>query len=445
MKCSIEADNLKAFAKKGESKDALAFSHAVLKNGLFDSAIDAKKIIDNPNVFNVEVKAGDITNQNQSGRCWMFAGLNAIRSIMFEKLGVKNIELSQAYLQFYDRLEKANFFYEWCLKNPEADLSAREYSYVLSLSVGDGGHWAMFANLVNKYGVVPQSEMPDWAVNKSTRELENYLGTIFANDYKDFRLAAKEGKSEEELRALKEEKLKNLYRFLVISLGVPPKKFTFEYVNKDDKAVRLKTLTPKAFYDEYIGEDLSSYVCLTNAPIAGFDDYVKYVAKNTNTIIGGDPVQVFNVSLDEFRESLIAALKGNTPVWFGAEVQAESMRSSGLLVKDIYRLGDITGIDDTLSKGERLDYKSVYCDHAMTFVGVNLDDKGVPNRYKVANSWGKDVGKDGYFIMDEAWFETYVYEIFVPRKYIKDELLKKYDDAPIVEVDPYFAIFALSD
>jgi len=445
MKEAIELSDLKGFAKKGETKDTLTYGRAILKNGLFESTIDAQKIIDNPNVFNVEVKAGDITNQNQSGRCWMFAGLNAIRSIVFEKFGVKNLELSQAYLQFYDRLEKANFFYEWCLKNPDADLSGREYGYVLSLCVGDGGHWAMFVNLVNKYGVVPLSEMPDWSVNKATRDFQNYLGTIFANDYKDFRKAFQEGKSEEELRKLKEEKLKKLYRFLAISLGVPPKKFVYEYVDKDEKAISLPSLTPKEFYDKYIGEDLSSYVCLTNAPIEGFDNYVKYVAKNTNNVVGGEPVQVFNVTLEEFRSSLVAALKGNTPVWFGAEVLAESNRSSGLLIKDLYCLHDISNIDDNLQKGERLDYKSAYCDHAMTFVGVNLDKKGMPNRYKVANSWGKDVGKEGFFIMDEAWFENYVYEIFVPRKYVSEELLKKYDEAKIIEVDPYFAIFALSD
>ena len=43
--------------------------------------------------FSIEIEAGEITNQKQSGRCWMFAALNIMRVEIMKKLKLKNMEL----------------------------------------------------------------------------------------------------------------------------------------------------------------------------------------------------------------------------------------------------------------------------------------------------------------------------------------------------------------
>ena len=67
---------------------------------------------------------------------------------------LKEFELSQAYLFFWDKLEKANYFLEQILDTTEEDLEGRLLQALLSSPVGDGGQWDMAANLVEKYGLV---------------------------------------------------------------------------------------------------------------------------------------------------------------------------------------------------------------------------------------------------------------------------------------------------
>lgn len=50
--------------------------------------------------------------------------------------------------------------------------------------------------------------------------------------------------------------------------------------------------------------------------------------------------------------------------------------------------------------------------HAMVISGVHVDPiTGKPVRYRVENSWGSDVGKDGYYVMTDAWFEQYAFHL----------------------------------
>ena len=60
--------------------------------------------------FSVLVKTNNITNQKQSGRCWMFSTLNVLRQRVIEKCKLEDFSISPTYLAFYDKLEKANLF-----------------------------------------------------------------------------------------------------------------------------------------------------------------------------------------------------------------------------------------------------------------------------------------------------------------------------------------------
>ena len=436
MSNSITNELLASFESIDNDLEVRKARRAVTKNGLVNSSIDELKVRENIDVFSINVPCGEITNQRHSGRCWMFAGLNVIRTILFDKLGVKNIELSQAYLQFYDKLEKANFFLTEAMKRLDTPLDDQEVIFLLNSAIGDGGHWAMFTNLVNKYGVVPSAAMPDNAVNSDTTELNTYLSKILDGDYK--KLRSLKNNSKAELEDEKEKMLKEIYRVLVISLGVPPKSFEFEYEDKDGNYKKIGKTTPKEFFSKYVEEDLGDWIALANAPLEGYKPYTKYVAPLVNNVVGGEPVTFINVEIEEIKNALIASLKDKRVCWFAAEVSLDSLRKDGYLVKDIYNLDELTGIDtSSLNKGEKLDYRYAYCSHAMTFTGVNLDDNGKPNRYKLENTWGTENGKKGFYVMDDAWFNEYVYQVIVNSKYIKPEVLEKIKAAETVEVKPF--------
>ncbi len=415
----------------------------VMKNGIAGSSTAIELEREMKFAFSVDVESGNVTNQKRSGRCWMFSGLNVLRTILYKKLNVKNIELSQAYLQFYDKLEKANFFLEKAIEFASEDVKSRNNVFLLDSTIQDGGHFVMFSNLVKKYGVVPLEEMPDHAVSSETMELNTVLSSYLSQAMKDLRAMVKEGKSTEEISKKKKDVLSAIYRILTISLGSPVSSFEYEYVDKDNHYVRLKRMTPKEFYDEYIKEDLEDYLPLCDAPLGHMKPLTRYTCDMVNNVVGGSPIIFFNVPLQEMKKSVIASLKANMPVWFAADVSSQSLRKEGYLVDGILLQNELFSLENHMDKASRMDYRSSFCNHAMTFTGVNLDEEGKSNRWKVENSWGKENGKDGYYVMSDKWFDEYVYQVFVKKEYVNPEIVDAYQKSALESVDPFDTLWAM--
>lgn len=440
MKEELSLQEISSFEKAyAERKTNRIAARTVQKNGLYNSAIDPLVYRKQRNSFSIDVQSGDVCNQRHSGRCWLFAGLNVVRAILMKKLNVKNIELSQAYLQFYDRLEKSNFVLDKAIKLAGEDYDSRLNEFVLKYGNQDGGYFEFFSALVKKYGVVPIEEMPDGACSTDTSELNDTLNALLHKDVALIRKAYKEN-PERDFSEMKSKMLSEIYRLLVIALGEPVSSFSYQYRDKDDKFVDLGTLTPKEFYDKYIGVELDDYISLADYPVEGIQKHHKYTSEYVQSVVGGADTTVFQTSVQEMKDAVIAALKGGDLVWFGADVLASSMRKEGLLAKGIYKLDEMLDVTFSDDKGENLMYRTNTCCHAMTFTGVNLVE-GKPDRWKVENSWGKENGKDGYFTMDDAWFDSYVYEVFVPKKYLPKELVEAYEKAPAETVSPFVPIF----
>ncbi|MCZ3394252.1 aminopeptidase, partial [Enterococcus faecium] len=113
-------------------------------------------------VFSIDLDTGDVANQKQSGRCWMFAALNTMRHDMKNQFKVPgNFELSQNYTFFWDKFEKSNWFYENIINTAKLDTDDRKVAFLLNEPQGDGGQWDMLCALIEKYGVVPQSAYPE--------------------------------------------------------------------------------------------------------------------------------------------------------------------------------------------------------------------------------------------------------------------------------------------
>ncbi len=415
----------------------------VMKNGILGSSTSIEMEREMKFAFSIDVESGNVTNQKRSGRCWMFSGLNVIRTILFKKLNVKNFELSQAYLQFYDKLEKANFFLEKAIQYASEDVKSRNNVFLLDSTIQDGGHFVMFSNLVKKYGVVPLEEMPDHAVSSDTGELNNVLVSFLSQAMMDLRSMVKDGKDEKEISDKKKEVLSSVYRILTISLGSPVSSFEYEYVDKDNHYVRLKRMTPKEFYDEYIKEDLEDYLPLCDAPLAHMKPLTRYTCDLVNNVVGGSPIIFFNVPLEEMKKSVIASLKANMPVWFAADVSSQSLRKEGYLVDGILLQDELFLLENHMDKASRMNYRSSFCNHAMTFTGVNLTTEDKPNRWKVENSWGKENGKDGYYVMSDKWFDEYVYQVFVKKEFVNPEIVDAYQKSALENVDPFDTLWAM--
>lgn len=429
--------------ESGLTADYKVRERAVTKNGIVNSAIDFDVKREAKPVFSIEVSAGNVTNQKQSGRCWMFAGLNVIRTMVMKKLHLKNFELSQSYLQFYDKLEKANFFLERIIELKDEPIDSRLNAFFLDNGIGDGGHFIMFTNLVKKYGVVPSYSMPETAVSSATTELNNVLNDLLHKDALILREKAK-SVSAEDLETLKDVMLQEVYQVLVISLGMPPKEFTLEVRDKDDKFVASEVKTPLSFFKEYIEADLDAYIPLSDIPYDGLKRGECYYSHFVNNVEGGDEVLFYNVPVDVLKTSVINSLKGDEVVWFAADVLSQSLRKEGILASGIINYDELFQVKTLTGKAERMNSRTSFCNHAMTFTGVNLvNDK--PNRFKVENSWGKDVGEDGFFVMSDSWFDDYVYQVLVNKKYVPEEYVKEYEEKKKqpIEISLFNTFFAM--
>lgn len=444
MDNTIKKEDLELFDKDVNDRETSSLiRHTIARNGISGSSIDETIQKSLKDTFSIDLKTGDVCNQKRSGRCWMFAGLNVLRTILIKNLKVKNFELSQAYLQFYDKLEKCNFVLERAMELADETIDSRMNVFLLDSGIGDGGHFVMFTNLVKKYGVVPSSEMPDLNVSQDTGELNTVLTSYLTHAIMELREAKKKEASVLVLKRMKEGYLNDIYRILSLSLGEPVKEFTLEYQDKDEKFHRTEKMTPMSFYNEYIKADLDDFVCLCDAPIEGMDEYQKYTSRFVNNVEGGDPIVFFNVPLATLKKAALASLEGGDPIWFGSDVLAQSMRKEGILASGIIRSNELFSLKYTMTKSERLTYRSSFCNHAMTLTGVNVLDDKTTDRWKVENSWGKDNGFSGYFIMSDKWFDDYVYEIFVKREYVDAETLKKYDASTLKEQSVFNTLWAM--
>ncbi|THH27731.1 hypothetical protein EUX98_g6454 [Antrodiella citrinella] len=377
--------------------------------------------IANQHVFNTEVefKTGPITNQKSSGRCWLFASTNS-------------------YLFFWDKLNKSNYFLENTIELADQPIDDRLVNYLSGDLISDGGQWDMVVNLVETYGLVPQSVFPESFHSSLSGPINTLLKSKLREQSLILRslkssLRASSSLSEEaiiaSLRSKKEELMKEIYTIVSAVLGVPPsadEKFSYDFYDKDGNAGHWEG-TPKDFYrtvavDKYSPSDSFS---LINDPR---NDYGKlYTVERLGNIWGGRSVLYVNTEIADLKNAVVKMLKAGQPVFFGCDVGKFSDRDAGIMDPALFEYESAFDITLGLTKADRLRVNESSMTHAMVISGVHLDAAGAPIRYKVENSWGETAGEKGYFVMTDAWFEQFVYQVVVPKAFAPKELVKVYE------------------
>lgn len=408
--------------------------NAMIKNGIDAVALNQEKVILNQRVFSIDIEAGKVTNQKQSGRCWMFAGLNTLRQSVVKKYKIKEFEFSECYLMFWDKFEKANYFLESIIDTLKEPIDSRIVMFLLQSPIDDGGEWEFYCNLVEKYGVVPKYVMPETAQSESSNKMNSLLGYKLRQAAMNIRNLNKSGAKITEIRKVKEYALTEVYSMLCNFLGEPPKKFDFEYYSedkdeKDKKFNRIENLTPVEFYKNITPSDVDEFISLVHIPTSDKKFNTTYTVEFVGNIVGGRELKYLNIDLSLLKQITIKQLENKEPVWFGCDVTKMSDRKLGIMDTEIFLYDQALSTDFTMSKGERVEYLESSCTHAMVLTGVNLVN-GKPNRWKVQNSWGDENGEKGYFVMSDKWFDEYTYQVVINKKYLTDELLSYYEQKP---------------
>lgn len=409
--------------------------NSILNVGLDESALDYKAASLQQHRFSIDLETGDITSQEKSGRCWLFAGLNTMRFKVMKKLNLKNFELSQSYAMFFDKLEKANYFLENILETMDEAIDSRLLMWLLDSPLQDGGQWDMFTALIKKYGVVPKSVMPETFHSSNSARMNQILTLTLRTNAKALREANEKGKNVDELKSCKKNMMEEFYRLLTLFLGVPPTKFDFEVVDKNKEFYADRQMSPKTFYDKYVEMDLKNYISIINAPTKDKPFNRTFTVQYLGNVEGADPLKYLNLKMAEFKALAIEQLKAGDPIWFGSDVGKKMKREEGILDENIYAYERVLDLEFILDKAGRLDYGESLMTHAMVITGVNLVD-GKPNRWKVENSWGDKTGNKGYYVMSDAWFDEYVYQLVINIKHLSQEQLAAWETKAI-ELKPW--------
>lgn len=427
----ISADELGRFRDNLQGrKDAAVIARSVAKNGILASATDYEAAAKMEPVFSIDLDTGKVADQKRSGRCWMFACLNTMRHAIREEYKVADdFELSQNYTFFWDKLEKANYFYENVLKTADLPTSDRKVAWLMTTPQQDGGQWDMIMAIIEKYGVVPQSVMPETVNSSNSTEINDMLNLKLRKDAVELREMVAANATDDDIATRKEKMLTEVYRMLAYSFGEPPTTFDFEYRDKDNNFHRDTNLTPKKFFDKYVGWNLSDYVSIINGPTKDKPYNHMYTVEMLGNVVGGREVRHLNVDMNEFRKVAIKQLEAGESVWFGCDVGKESDRKKGIMDTNLYHQDELFDVDFSMSKADRLDYCQSLMTHAMVLTGVDLVD-GEPTKWKVENSWGDKVGTKGFFVMSNDWMEEYCYQVVVNKKYLPDELKQVLNEEP---------------
>ena len=444
MRENITQSNIRKFNKSFNSSLSNQLArNALIQNDINKVAVHWENFSKINHIFSNTISNQlPVTNQKSSGRCWGFAGLNLLRLEIVKNYNLSNFEFSQNYFMFCDKLEKANYFLENILKTLDQNYDSRLMMHLLQAPVQDGGQWDMFVNLIEKYGLVPKSVMPETNHSSKSGMMNYFLTHKLRECAYTLRKSKKSRTTVKQLRSKKEEMMSVIYSLLCMFLGNPPTKFDWSIKDKNSKFTRFNNIDPLNFYHKFTKVKLNNKVCLIHAPMSNKKMNELYTVDFLGNVVGGNIIKYANVEINELKKAAIKSIKNDEAVWFGCDVGKMFSRELGIMDMDLYDYEKLFDTKFKMNKASRLEYGDSVMTHAMLFTGVDLKGNS-PTKWRVENSWGDKNGDKGYYLMSDSWFDEYNYEVVVDKKYLSNKTLKIFNKEP-QNLEPWDPMGALA-
>ena len=417
-----------------------ALANAIAANAIDDLAKNRKAAHQLDTHFSIETPEQSITNQKSSGRCWMFSGMNVLRADFARRTDSLRVDFSQAYLFFYDQLEKANLFLQGVVNTAKKPIDDPQVQFFFKSPINDGGTFCGVAELTEKYGLVPKQVMPESFSSDNTSKMASLLKSRLREDGLTLRKMVAEGKKNADIEKAKTGMLATIYRMLALTIGEPPTEFTYAHVDKKGNSVgETKTYTPQEFYKEVVGEKLNgTFIMAMNDPRRPY--YKTYEVELDRHTYDGHNWKYINLPMDDIEQMAIASLKDGKKMYSSYYVAKMLDRKRGYGDTENFDYGSLLGTSFNMTKAERISTFDSGSTHAMTLTAVDLDKDGKATKWKVENSWGADWGQKGCMIMSDRWVREYMFRLVIDKKYVPETILKQYEQKPTMVTydDPLF-------
>lgn len=405
--------------------------NTITRNGLEDACIDRNIIIENVPVFNIELPESKRSNQKDSSKCWIYAGLNMIKHDVASNLNIDlmEFELSNNYIAFFDKLEKSNNAYENIINIEDTSFDYLHKENITKYCVSEGGYWEWFVAIINKYGIIPYSYNPNVVESINYEKVEYLYTEKVKKDIIELLNLKVNGTDINSLREKKNKFLQENYILLCKILGEPITEFNYEYKDKNGEYKRIENLTPIEFKNKFLSLELENFVTIGNMPMYNKEYYKVYKKKYLGNVYEESYIEYLNLPIEDLKDLTIKQLKDNTPVYMGAHILKFRDKKSGILDNRLYNYE--TTLDfKPLSKEEALNLYDISMHHVMTFTGVNVVDNK-PQRWKIEDSYGDKEKVNGYYIMNDNFFNEFVLSVVIDKKYLSEEQLKLLEQEPI--------------
>ena len=438
----ISSDMLRDIQKelKGEPLNR-ALVNAVAANSIDALAKNRQNAGALDTYFSVETKSQSITDQQSSGRCWMFSGFNVLRSNYTHQHGDSiQLEFSQAYLFVWDQLEKANLMLQGCVDTGKKPIDDPRVQFFFKSPIGDGGTFCGVSDLAEKYGLVPAEVMPESYSSDNTSKMRSLIASKLREYGLQLRDMAQKDRKQASIDKAKTRMLAQIYKMITMTIGEPPQTFTYAFKDKSGKAVGpAKEYTPQSFYQEVVGGPINgTFVMAMNDPRRPY--YKTYEVEYDRHSYDGHNWKYINLPMDDIEQMAIASLKDGRKLYSSYDVGKFLDRKRGYADTENFDYASLFGTTFGMDKAQRISTFDSGSTHAMTLTAVDLDEKGKARKWKVENSWGASWGQQGCLIMTDRWFREYMFRLVVDKKYVPENILQASETEPVMVMpeDPLF-------